>query len=168
VVTSTLHELDAREVGISGRFGWRVSSIVGLETELAFYPSDEPDPRPVTTSRTEWLFGVTAGPQLGRLRPFARLRSGMLWMAEAPGPVACITIFPPTLSCTLAAGASLFIIDMGGGVELATSARSFIRVDAGDRLTRYPGPAFTADRVLEDEGFFGHDFRFGVGVGWRF
>jgi hypothetical protein len=168
VATATLHELDTNEVGISGRFGWRLNSLFGIETELAFFPTDEPDRVTVTTSRTELSFGVTVGPQLGRVRPFGRIRPGLLHVAEARQPVACILIYPPPLSCTLAGGASLFILDVGGGVELTTSERTFVRFDAGDRLTRYPGPAFTRDRVIENEDFFGHDFRFGVGVGWRF
>jgi len=45
--------------------------------------------------------------------------------------------------------------------------RTFIRVDGGDRMIRYPGPAFTTDGV-EQDWFVGHDFRFAAGAGFRF
>jgi hypothetical protein len=101
------------------------------------------------------------------VRPFARLRPGFVTFREAPQPFACILIFPPPLACVLGAGDTLFALDIGGGVEVFTTRRTFLRVDAGDRLLRYPGPVFR-DGTAEEDGFFSHDFRFAVGGGLRF
>ena len=119
-------------------------------------------------SRIEMLFGVTVGPHIGRLRPFAKLRPGFVAFRAAPAPFACLAIFPPPLSCTLGAGDTLFALDAGGGVEFLPAGRSFLRVDVGDRLMRYPGPAFDTNFTLQSNAFFSHDFRFSLGGGVRF
>ena len=93
---------------------------------------------------------------------------GFLRMAEAPEPVACILIFPPPLSCTLAGGRTLFVADVGGGVSVDVTPATSLRIDVGDRMTRYPGPSFGRGRRVRDSSFFDHDFRLAVGAGWRF
>jgi hypothetical protein len=145
---------DEGDVGVGVRVGWRPRGLLGVEAELNVYPSDVPgEGVAVSSSRVEGLFGVTVGPQLGIVRPFARLRPGFLRYQEAPEPVACILIFPPPLSCQLAAGQTLFAFDIGGGVEVAIGRAMLFRVDIGDRMVRYPDPYETD-----------HDVR--VGVGW--
>jgi hypothetical protein len=168
VVSTRSSEFDTTDLGVSGRVGWRPTSIVGLEAEVTFYPGDLPEGTAISAGRFEALFGVTAGPSLGRIRPFARVRPGLLRFQAAPGPIACILIFPPPLGCVLASGHTMFAFDVGGGIEVLTSDRTLVRVDVGDRLVRYPGPAFTSDRTVRTEGFFGHDLRVSVGGGLRF
>ncbi len=160
-------ELDATDVGIGARASWNPSPLLGVEGELNLFPSDIPDRVAISGSRLEGLFGVTVGPRFSGWRPFARVRPGFLRLGAAPAPVACILIFPPPLSCTLS-DQTLFAMDVGGGVELFTPASTFIRVDVGDRMLRYPGPAI--DRAFQAHGdsFFGHDVRVAVGAGWRF
>lgn len=51
-----------------------------------------------------------------------------------------IAIFPPPLACQMAGGDTLFVLDIGGGVEFQTTDRTFVRVDLGDRAVKYPGP----------------------------
>jgi hypothetical protein len=167
-VVSTIRELDVNDVGVSGRIAWKPTSMLGVEAELGLFPNDVPDRRAVSSSRVEFAAGVTAGPALGAVRPFARFRTGVLRFAEAPAPVACILIFPPPLSCQLAGGHSALMLDAGGGVEIGVGGRSFLRIDIGDRLVRYPGPSFGRDREIHDDDFFGHDLRVAVGSGWRF
>src|SRR5258706_11159055 len=87
-VSSTMwSQFDHNDVGFGGRFGWRPLEPVGIESEITFYPRDFPDRVPFSRGRVEALFGVTAGPRFGRLRPFARLRSGFLNVREAPQPI---------------------------------------------------------------------------------
>jgi hypothetical protein len=81
--------------------------------------------------------------------------------------VACILIFPPPLSCTLAAGRTVFALDAGGGVELFVGRRAFIRIDAGDRILKYPGPSFRSGRATQ-QSFFSHDVRLSAGAVIRF
>ena len=111
---------------------------------------------------------VTAGPRLNRVRPFVRAGAGFLRSSAAPQPLVCIAIFPPPLNCLLAAGDTMPAFDLGGGVEVSTSASTFLRFDAGDRILKYPGPTFGPADEVSDEGFFGHAFRFSLGGGIRF
>jgi hypothetical protein len=159
-------EFDATDTGVGVRAGWRVMPWAGVEGELTLYPGDFADERaPFSGARIEGLFGATLGPRLGRLRPFARLRPGFVIFREPSEPVACILIFPPPLTCTLP-GRTQFALDVGGGVELSLTPRTFVRFDVGDRAVRYSGPVFDRDREITGDAFFRHDLRvtFGAGV----
>ena len=160
-------EFDRSDTGFGGRLSWYPARLIGLEGEINVYPGDFPDAPAFSRGRLEGLFGVTVGVSVNRVRPFARLRPGFVTFREAPQPFACILIFPPPLACALGAGDTLFALDIGGGVEVFTTPRTFLRVDAGDRLLRYPGPVFRGGRA-EENGFVSHDFRFAVGGGLRF
>jgi hypothetical protein len=153
---------DASELGFGGRLSWHPLALVGVESEFNLYPAEFPDRFPFRGRRVEGLFGATVGPRLDRLRPFGRLRLG--FVHDEGRAVVCVAIFPPPLGCLMAAGGSHAIADLGGGVEFYTSPRTFARVDAGDRMIRYPAPTLES----RDHKFFGHDFRLAVGGGWRF
>lgn len=159
-------EFDTTDVGVGARIAWRTGWF-GVEAEFDGYPGDFPGGAAFSSGRMEGLFGATVGPRIGRVRPFARLRPGFMTFQQAPDPFGCIAIFPPPLSCTLAAGRTVFAFDAGGGIEISATPRTFLRVDAGDLLVKYPGP--TTDQDFDRrESFFSHDFRFAAGVGFRF
>jgi hypothetical protein len=141
---------------------------VTVEAEVVHYPSHFPDRPAFSRARLEGLFGVTWGPRLGRVRPFARVRPGFLRVQPAPEPLACIAIFPPPNACELASGRTLMAFDLGGGVDVSVGERTFVRIDAGDRLVRYPGPVFDTDRNVHEDAFFGHDIRIAAAGGIRF
>jgi len=168
VASPSSSQFDAADVGLGGRLAWHPVGLVGVEAEVNLYPGDFPEPRPFSRGRVEGLFGATVGPTFDRVRPFARLRPGFVRIREAPAPFPCILIFPPPLACALASGRTLLALDIGGGVEVLTSARTFVRVDAGDRLLKYPGPVFDNERVPHESSFLSHDFRFAAGGGIRF
>ncbi len=161
-------EFDKSDVGVGGLLSWRPRGVFGADSEVTFYPFDFADDPAFSSSRIEGLFGVTIGPRVGRIRPFAKFRPGFVRFAEAPEPFACIAIFPPPLACQLAAGHTAFALDIGGGVEFQRSGNSFLRIDAGDRAVKYPGPVIDTDGTVQDESFFSHDFRFQIGGGLRF
>jgi hypothetical protein len=161
-------EFDDNDLGVGGRLSWHPLALVGVEGEFSWYPGELADQRAFSGGRVEGLFGATVGPRLGRVRPFVKLRPGFLTFQEASEPIACILIFPPPLSCTLAAGRTVFALDVGGGVEWFPSNRTFLRVDAGDRAVRYPSPVIDNSGAVQDEAFFSHDFRFALGGGVRF
>jgi hypothetical protein len=162
-------EFENTDVGFGALFGWHPSTLVGTEAELNFYPKDlGPDGAEFSSARVEGLFGVTVGPRLGPIRPFAKLRPGFVTFKEAPEPRPCILIFPPPLSCSLAAGTTLFALDVGGGVELFPSARVLFRVDVSDRMVRYPSPVLDNEGTPHEDSFYGHDFRFAAGAHVRF
>ena len=160
-------EFDANDVGFGGRFSWQPTELIGAEAEMNGYPRRFPANRSTAFSRgrIEGLFGATVGPRLGSIRPFAKLRPGFVTFRG--NTIACILIFPPPLLCQLAEGRTVFALDIGGGLELFAGPRTFIRVDAGDRLMKYPGPSFRGGRVAQDD-FFSHDFRMSAGAGVRF
>ena len=168
VAVASLPEFEGSDVGIGGRLAWHADDLLSFEGELTLFPGEHPDfPLPFSRRRVEGLFGVTAGVRFGRLRPFAKFRAGFLDVQESDEPRACILIFPPPLSCTLAAGRTLAVFDVGGGVELNLTPRTFLRVEAGDRLVKYPGPVVVFSGVT-DESFYGHSMRFAAGAGVRF
>lgn len=158
-------EFDATDTGVGGRVAWTPGDLLGAEAEMTFYSARFPDRSPFSQRRVEGLFGVTAGPRLGNVRPFAKLRAGFTRFRG--DTIACILIYPPPLSCQLAAGRTVLALDIGGGIELFTGANTFVRVDAGDRLLNYPGPSFRRGRTSQGS-FFSHDFRWSVGAGVRF
>ena len=162
-------QFDSTELGIGGRVSWHPIALVGIESEIDLYPADFPgNSVPFSAARLEGLFGVTAGPRLGSIRPFAKIRAGFLRYSPATEPFACIAIFPPPLNCLMATGGTRPLFDIGGGLEVFTGDRTFVRVDAGDRMVRYPGPSFADGFTLRDTAFFSHDFRVSLGGGLRF
>jgi hypothetical protein len=67
----------------------------------------------------------------------------------------------------LASGRTLLAFDIGGGVEMFATPTTFVRVDVGDRVLKYPGPVFDNTRTRQD-AFFSHDVRIAAGAGLRF
>ncbi len=161
-------QFDHTDIGIGGRFAWRPDAWIGVESEVNVYPQSFPGGVPFSKQRVEGLFGVTLGPQFDRARPFAKLRAGFLDMQEAPAPFVCLLIFPPPLACTLGTGRTLLAFDIGGGIEIFATDRTFVRVEAGDRVLRYPGPSLDRNGTARNGSFFSHDFRFAAGGGLRF
>ena len=162
-------QFDTADAGVGGRLAWRPNGVLGIEAEMTLYPADFPGRRPFSRGRVEGLFGVTAGPTLGRIRPFAKFRPGFVTIREAPDPFPCILIYPPPIACALAAGHTLTAIDAGGGVQVTVSPRTFVRVEAGDRMIRYPGPVLEMEpRRIRERSFFDHDVRFSLSGGVQF
>jgi hypothetical protein len=169
VAASQWSEFEGTDAGVGGRVAWRAVPLVGLEADVTWYPSGFPDEQAFSGRRVEGLFGVSVGPTMGRLRPFARLAAGFLQSSEAPAPFPCILIFPPPINCLMASGHTLPAADIGGGVTVDLGARTFLRIDAGARLLRYPGPAFRFEpREIKDGEYWGGALRIAVGGGVRF
>jgi hypothetical protein len=161
-------EFDSTDFGVGGRFSLAVTPLLGLEAEVTYFPEDLGERVTFSPGRLEGLFGVTVGPTLDRVRPFLKLRPGFVIWQELSQPFACVLIFPPPLSCELAAGKTTFAVDAGGGIEFYPTGGTFIRVDAADRVVWYPTPAIDTEGVVRQDAFYGHDFRFSLGAGVRF
>ena len=149
-------EFNTTDTGVGGRVAWHAVDVVSAEAEMTRF----------NNGRVEGLFGVTAGPQFTRVRPFAKLRPGFVRFPYRT--IACILIYPPPLACQLAAGRTVFALDIGGGVDLFAGSRTFVRIDAGDRMLKYPGPSFRPRARAPQDAFFSHDFRMSAGAGVRF
>jgi hypothetical protein len=155
--------------GVGGRLTWRATPRVGVDADVTWYPGDYPhESIAFSGSRIEALFGATYGPRIDRVRPFLKASTGFLRSSEAPEGFPCILIFPPPLNCLMAAGHTMPAFEFGGGVELDVTDRAFLRVDAGARMLRYPGPAFENGlSEIHDDDFWGTALRFTIGVGLR-
>jgi hypothetical protein len=161
-------EFDSGDAAFGGRVGWRPFDEMGVEAEVNVYPGDFPGERGFSRGRVEALFGPTAGPRLGLVRPFAKVRPGFVRFRPSSEAFACILIFPPPLACELAGGRTVFAVDLGGGVDVFAGRRALVRVDVGDRLLRYPGAVFDRQRIARDQGFFSHELRLAAAAGVRF
>lgn len=162
-------EFDGNDIGVGGRLTWKPASVIGVDADVAWYPSDFPsDGIAFSGGRAEGLFGVTVGPQIDLVRPFAKVAGGFLRASEAPEPFACIAIFPPPLNCLMAAGHTMPALEIGGGLQFNVAARSFARVDIGGRWLRYPGPSLRSFPMVRAENFWGTALRFTIGGGIRF
>jgi hypothetical protein len=168
ITSARWSEFEGNDLGLGGRLTWRPSSMVGFDAGLTWYPSDFPEGFPFTASRVEGLFGVSVGPRVHRIRPFVKAAAGFLKVGAASQPFPCIAIFPPPLNCALGGGDTLPAFEIGGGVEINATPRTFIRVDVSDRILRYPGPTFDSNFEIRDEGILGHAIRFTLGAGLRF
>jgi len=169
VAASQWSEFEGTDAGVGARVAWRAVPLVGLEADVTWYPSGFSEEPAFSGRRVEGLFGVSVGPIVGRLRPFARLAAGFLQWSDAPAPFPCILIYPPPINCLMASGHTLAAADIGGGVAVDVGARTFVRVDAGARLLRYPGPAVRFEpREIMDAQYWGSALRVTVGAGVRF
>jgi len=169
LAVTDLAELETTDFGFGGRFGFRATSLFTFEGELNFFPSDIPDEVSVTSSRLEGLIGVKVGPRFDRFSVFGKVRPGFVQFGEAPEPIPCILIYPPPLSCALAAGETVFALDLGGGLELYPTEQSLVRFDVSDLMLQYSGPVLTRDReAVTEDGFWGHNLRISIGAGFRF
>lgn len=162
-------EFEGTDYGVGARLTWLPVAPIGLEADVTWFPSSFPDEVAFSGHRLEGMVGITAGPVLGRLRPFARIAAGVLHSSEAPEPFPCIAIYPPPIQCLMASGHTLPAVDVGGGVSIGLSDRSFLRLDAASRLLRYPAPTIRSDpqRATEEE-FWGSGLRLTLGAGVRF
>ncbi len=166
IATSKWSEFDDIDVGVGGRLTWKPTSMIGVDADMTWYPGNQLGA--FSRYRLEGLFGVTVGPKFNRVRPFAKAAAGFLQVAGTNGAFACITIFPPPLQCALAGGDTLPAYEIGGGVEVDVTQRTFFRADVASRILKYPGPTFNRDGGVRLEGFYGQALRLTFGAGYRF
>ena len=172
LLSSQMSEFEGTDIGVGGRFTWKPVPLIGVDADLGWYPGEfPPDGIPFSDGRFEGFFGVTVGPAVNRVRPFAKFAAGFFQTTGTQERIACIAIFPPPLNCAMAADQTLPAMDFGGGVELLFTDRTFLRIDATARMLQYPGPSISFDRndrAVHDSNFWGAAFRLAVGGGFRF
>ena len=161
-------EFDETGMGFGARVSYRALEWLAVDGGLVFSPGALGGQVAFSGSQLEGLFGVRAGPRLGEASVFGSLRAGFVSFAGAPEPIACIAIFPPPLGCVLAEGDTAFALNFGAGGEFPLGERVLVRLEAGDLLINYPGPALTRDEAVLDESFWRHNFRAAVSVAFRF
>jgi hypothetical protein len=161
-------EFETTETGVGLQFVWQPTPLIGAELEVVVHPADLGGRPAFSSGHVETLFGVTVGRRIGRWRPFAKLRPGILRFWQAPEAFGCMAIFPSPVRCTLAIGRTVVAADVGGGVELLLRGTTFIRLDVGDRLLSFPGPVRDSAGSVHEAGFFANDLRLAGTAGIRF
>ena len=155
-----LSELETTDVGVGADVIWPIASGVAVDGAFTWFPAEGGD-------RALGLIGVRAIVGSEGVELFARGRAGFLRFGEQ-GPTVCIAIFPPPLSCRLAAGYTAFASHFGAGasVALGSPGRLRVHIEAGDLLVRYGVQSFRPGGV--SDGFVSHNLLVSVGLGWRF
>jgi len=168
--SSDWSEFDGVDRGVGGRLAWKASPRLGVDADVTWYPGEYPsDSIAFSGSRVEGLFGASYALLVDRVRPFVKASAGFLRSSEAPEGFPCIAIFPPPLNCLMAAGHTMPAFEFGGGLEIDATDRTFLRIDAGARMLRYPGPSFQNGlREIREDNFWGAALRFTIGAGARF
>jgi hypothetical protein len=162
-----LSEFEETELGLGARLSYRVHRAVALDGDVGLFPADLGSPA-FSSSRREGLVGVRVGPHLGRRGGYLALRAGAVRFAEAPAPFPCILIFPPPRECAMGAGKTLPTVQVGAGFETFPGDRLVLRLEAGDQLIRYEGPAFRRDQEIFEKHLWSHNLKATVSVGLRF
>jgi hypothetical protein len=163
----SLSQFDETEAGFGARLSYRLGRWLAADGEVGFFPGEVGSPA-FSASRLEGLAGLRGGTRLGGVGVYLALRGGAVHFAEAPEPFACIAIYPPPLVCALSGGDTLPTVQVSGGLEAHHGERLVFRLEAGDQILRYSGPAFTPDRDIIDDGLWSHNFKATASVGWRF
>ncbi len=158
--------LDQDDFAFGAGFGYRFTSWLASDASFSYAPKDLGTPA-FSGSRTEGALGLRVGPHLDRTGVYLAARPGFVKFDSPGEPTVCILIFPPPLACTLATGESVFALDMNAGVQLLGD-RTVLRLEAGDRLVKYPVPALDRDGDTHFDSFRSHNFAASLSVGWRF
>lgn len=158
--------VDHTALGAGLRLSYRMTEWLAADAGVQLAPADLGTP-PFSSGQTELLGGLRAGPKPDPFGYFGTLRAGAVLFGEAPGPLACIAIFPPPLECELTDGHSAFTLQFGAGVERLVATRGLFRLEVGDRMVRLPGPVFE-DGEVHDGDFWSHELRLAVSFGLRF
>ena len=163
-----LSELKTTDAGVGADVVWPVAPALAIDGGLTWFPGSDASTGSSHLQRTLGLAGVRTGVTAGTVDLFARARGGFLRFGSEPATV-CILIFPPPLSCQLAAGYTAFAAEVGGGasVGLIPSGRLRASLEAGDLMVRYGFTSFRPGGTTSD-GFISHNLLVTIGAAWRF
>jgi hypothetical protein len=151
--------------GLGGRFGYNFNKNLALDTEFSFFPETHLG-NSQFGQKTQAFAGVRAGARTRYAGLFAKVRPGVMFIGEVTSGFNCNSngsgqVCRPSHN-NLA-------LDAGGILELYPSARTIVRLDAGDTIVRIRhangsgllfGGTATSDIT--------HNFQFSVGFGYRF
>ena len=158
--------------GLGGRVGYNFSSHIAVEGEFTFFPRETghknyfiiraPPSSPGSERlnsdlslanrwKTEAVFGLKAGGRMRRIGLFGKARPGLMYSSEV-----------------WSGGSDTnFAMDLGGVFEYYSSPRTLVRLDASDLMVQFDERDSVKLR-LSREKLSTHNFRLGVGFGFRF
>ena len=150
--------------GLGGRFGYNLNKNFALDAEFSFFPETHLG-NSQSGQKTQGFVGVKAGARTNRVGVFAKARPGVMFIGEVTSGFNCSGT---SFGRTCRPSHNNFALDAGGVLELYPSARTIVRLDAGDTIVRIRnatagvigGPTTTSDTT--------HNFQFSVGFGYRF
>jgi hypothetical protein len=151
--------------GLGGRLGYNFNRHLALDAEFSFFPETHLSNRQFG-QKTLGLVGVKAGTRTRYVGVFAKARPGVMFIGEVTSGFNCSS---NSLGRSCRPSHNNFALDAGGVLELYPSARTIIRLDAGDTIVRIRnangsgllfGGTATSDIT--------HNFQFSVGFGYRF
>ncbi len=150
--------------GLGGRFGYNFDKHFALDTEFGFFPETHLGNRQAG-QKTQAFAGVKAGARGRRVGVFAKARPGVMFIGEVTSGFSCNGT---SFGQTCRPRHNNFALDLGGVIELYPSARTILRLDAGDtvvRIRRATGGVLFDPLPTSDTT---HNFQFSVGFGYRF
>jgi hypothetical protein len=168
---SLLREIGSRDsgpgtevAGYGGRFVYRASRFVDLESEVNFLPGNSA----TSGNHIQGLFGAKAGLRFSHGGVFLKARPGFMHFRRDPFGVG-----KPGTTFFLHERASSTepSLDLGTVVEPYTRRGLILRFDVGQTLVRYaPRTVRTSDFLPPREagGFGTQNWQASLGFGWRF
>lgn len=159
--------------GYGARFGYNVNRHVALEGEFNYLPRRNLN-EVFQSRRTQMLAGVRAGRRWEKAGLFAKARPGAMRFDNYGVRGPCI--FVPGATECLGGERAFFAADVGGVAEFYPTARTILRLDAGDTIIRFrdsgpvtfrPAGTFPGSSVFTRRETT-HNFQLTFGFGFRF
>jgi hypothetical protein len=155
------------DAGLTGRFTYNFTPSFSIDSEFGGYFTNANVHAPQYGGRPLLaLVGPMAGFRTRHVDLFLKMRTGVLSYPSAFANVPSMN--PPLIRKTDA------VLDIGLVAEFHTSARTFIRIDAGTLLTRYGDnvifqetPPSGLGIIEKTVGFIGTPTHFEIGAGYR-
>jgi hypothetical protein len=151
--------------GLGGRFGYNFNPHLALDAEFSFFPETHLGNQQFG-QKTQAFAGVKAGTRTRYVGVFAKARPGVMFIGEVTSGFSCSS---NSLGRTCRPSHNNFALDAGGVLELYPSARTIVRLDAGDTIVRIRNA--TGGSLLLGSTAAGdttHNFQFSIGFGYRF
>ena len=149
--------------GLGGRFGYNFNKNLALDTEFSFFPETHFG-NSQSGQKTQAFAGIRAGARSRYVGLFAKARPGVMFIGEVTSGFNCDGT---SFGQTCRPSHNNFAFDAGGVLEFYPSARSIIRLDAGDTIVRIRNATagVIGSSVVTSETT--HNFQFSVGFGYR-
>jgi len=163
--------LDAvrNEPGVGGFASYRLLRFLYADSSLEFYPRGSKSIGFQDGGRIfQGLFGIKGGITRDRVSIFGKARPGLMVSTDT---VTGFSTSPGSNSSAQTGLFSMFVLDLGGIVEVRATKRTFVRFDLGDTHLYFPDKTVTLPSgkiTTISGGSYQHTMQYSVGYGWRF
>jgi hypothetical protein len=163
--------LDAirNEPGFGGFVSYRLMRFLYADSSLQFYPRGSKNIGFQDGGRMfQGLFGFKAGITRDRISIFGKARPGLMVSTDT---ITGFSTLPATNGQPLTGPFSMFVLDLGGIVEIRATRRTFVRFDVGDTHLYFPDRFITQTNGTVTRipgGSYQHSMQYSAGYGWRF